>query len=370
MRASELADWLQLWHVPGIGPKIFMQLLHHFDNNPGAVLATHPSDLTNIGLPNALALRIKRATSKATEADFNWLATNSAHHILTLDDSAYPRHLRHIATPPPILYVKGNPDLFNHFPCLAIVGSRKATGLGKQNAFQLANKLAELGIAIASGLAAGIDGQAHRGALASQTAATIAVLANGLNKLYPPQHRALSEEIAAHGVLVSEFSPFTPPLPQHFPRRNRIISGLSFGTVVVEARVRSGSLITARYALEQNREVFAVPGPINSPYSEGCHRLIQEGAKLVTAIEDILLECPQIHGQLCSDRTNTKLQDVQSDTVKQLLSIIEYVPMSMDMLIEKSGLTPDQVSSMLIELEMSGHVVCDPNDLYSRSALE
>ena len=370
MHASELANWLQLWHVPGIGPKTYLQLLQHFDNNPGAVLATRTSDLVNKGLSNTLAGRINRATPQSTQADFSWLAESSAHHILTLNDSAYPRNLREIATPPPILYVKGNPGLFNYSVCLAIVGSRKATSLGKQHAFHLANKLANLGIVVISGLATGIDGAAHRGALASTTATTIAVLANGLSKMYPPQHRALGEEIAAHGALVSEFSPATQPLPQHFPRRNRIISGLCLGTIVVEATVRSGSLITARYALEQNREVFALPGPLNSPCSKGCHRLIQEGAKLVTDIEDILLECPQFYGQLCTNRTNTKLQDMLPLVAKQLLSIIEFVPMPMDMLIEKSGLTPDQVSSMLIELEMSGHVVSDSNGLYSRSALE
>ena len=251
-----------------------------------------------------------------------------------------------------------------------MVGSRKATTLGSQTAFLFSKQLAALGITIVSGLAIGIDGQAHRGALAADAGRTIAVLANGLDTVYPSRHKVLSKEVVSKGVLVSEFPPWTKPLPQYFPRRNRIISGLCLGTIIIEAAPKSGSLITARYALEQNREVFALPGPIHSRHSQGCHHLIQEGAKLVTGIEDILLECPQICGLLVSDRHGTKLQDESSLNADKLLKYLEYVPMPKDTLINKSGLTPDQVSSMLIELEVSGHVICDANGLYSRSALE
>ena len=369
MHAPQLAAWLQLWRVPGVGPKTYLRLLHHFDNNPGHVLAAKPKELVKFGLPYELAQRIGRQSVNGTAPDITWMHASPDHHILTLADAAYPPLLREIATPPPVLFVKGDPAVLSQPLSLAVVGSRVATALGLQNAFQLSKELATLQIPIVSGLAAGIDGQAHRGALAANKGKTIAVLAHGPDRVYPAQHRPLNGEISAQGAVVSEFSPGTRPKPQYFPRRNRIISGLCHGTVIVEASARSGSLITARFALEQNREIFALPGPINSRTSEGCHRLIQEGAKLVTGVEDILLECPQFRGLLVFDRSDVSPQ-ASSLAAVPLLGILDYVPMPIDELIEKSGLTPEQVSSMLIELEMNGHVTCDANGLYSRSALE
>lgn len=370
MPTLNLRDWLQLSHIPGLGPKTYLHLLRRFGNDPHNILAAKPIDLTNAGVSETLARQIHTQSSDLTAADFAWLDADSQHHIITLQDRAYPQLLREISAPPPLLYVKGDAALLSSQPCLAMVGSRKATTLGSQTAFRFSKQLSMLGITIVSGLAIGIDGQAHRGALATDTGRTIAVLANGLDTIYPFRHTLLSTEIVSRGVLVTEFPPWTNPLPQNFPRRNRIISGLCIGTIIVEAAPKSGSLITARYALEQNREVFALPGPIHSRHSEGCHRLIQDGAKLVTGIEDILLECPQICGLLNSDRGGTSSLDESSLNAGKLLKFIEFVPMPIDTLIEKSGLTPDQVSSMLIELEISGHITSDGNGLYSRSALE
>jgi len=198
----------------------------------------------------------------------------------------------------------------------------------------------------------------------------VAVLANGLDTVYPPHHALLSRQINANGALVSEFPLLTKPLPQNFPRRNRIISGLCLGTLVIEAAAKSGSLITAKYALEQNREVFAAPGPVSSPQSAGCHALIQDGAKLVTCIEDILVELNTLNHRLAFAPEKQKEQRLLSSNAKKLQDVLEYTPTSIEMLIEKSGLTPDQVSSMLIELELSGHVICDAYGSYSRSQLE
>ena len=368
MRLPELEDWLRLWHVRGLGPKTYLHLLHKFDRNPRRILAAALDELIAAGLSRQLALEVTQAPPDKAAADLAWLTKDKSHQILTLGDAAYPAILREIAIPPPILYLKGSSHRIADHPCLAIVGSRKATALGKQAAFTLAEQLAALGVVIVSGLAVGIDAQAHRGALAASSGKTIAVLGHGLMQLYPQRHRALSEAIAEYGVLISEFSPGIEPRPANFPRRNRLISGLCSGVIIIEASKNSGSLITARCALEQNREIFALPGPSNSPYSEGCHRLIQEGAKLITGIEDILLECPHIRGQITTGRKLAGSYENLPRIAQQLLEILEYAPMSMDLLIEKCGLTPDQVSSMLIELEMSGHVICDTNGHYLRSA--
>ena len=370
MHVTKLGDWLRLWHLPGIGPRTYLRLLARFDYSPTAILAASVNDLINAGISPRLANAIQNHTSDQYLEDLSWLQTSNRHHIITISDADYPSLLREITDPPPILYVVGDIAVLASQPCLAMVGSRKATSLGKQNALRLAKQLAEIGITIVSGLADGIDGQAHRGALLPTQGKTVAVLANGFHHTYPNHHVKLSEDIAANGALVTEFPPTTKPLPQHFPRRNRIISGLSLGTIIIEAAKKSGSLITARLALEQNREVFALPGPINSSQSCGCHALIQDGAKLVTNIIDILVEFPTIVAKVETDLSGSKQQSTVLTDTNSLLEILEFTPLPMDTLITKSGLTPDQVSSMLIELQVSGHVTCDAYGLYSRSALE
>ena len=223
-----------------------------------------------------------------------WLNASENHHILLKTDSSYPPLLKNIHDAPPVLYICGQLEQIKQSPRIAIVGGRKCSTHGKSIAYEFSKKLAEFGVTVVSGLAKGIDAQTHRGALAGNKSKTIAVLANGLDIIYPAQHQTLALQIAEQSTLISEFPPGTKPLPQHFPRRNRIISGLCFGTVVIEATVKSGSLITARCALEQGREVFAVPGPVNNPLNSGCHHLIQEGAKLVTSTDDILAEFEEL----------------------------------------------------------------------------
>ena len=370
MHVAELSNWLRLWHLPGIGPRTYLRLLNRFDNDPAKIVKASVTDLITAGLSHRLACAIQHLSTSQYQTDIAWLQASDQHHIITFIDAEYPTLLREIPDPPPILYIVGNPTALSSQPCLAMVGSRKATSLGKHNALQLAKSLAELGISIVSGLADGIDGQAHRGALLAKQGKTIAVLGNGLDQIYPHRHSRLSHEIVVNGALLSEFPPATKPLPQHFPRRNRIISGLCLGVIIIEAASKSGSLITARLALEQNREVFALPGPINSLQSCGCHSLIQNGAKLITNVADILVELPAIIVESDLELAKPKQQPVVSFDSNALLGVLEYTPLPIDTLIEKSGLTPDQVSSMLIELEVSGHVTCDAYGLYSRSALE
>ena len=279
-------------------------------------------------------------------------------HLLTLGDDRYPDLLAAIAGPPERLFIIGNPEVL-HLPALAIVGSRNPTKGGAQNAFEFARHLAGAGFCIVSGLAQGIDTAAHRGALAAG-APTIAFLGHGIDRVYPAVNRDLAHEIAGQGALVSEFPLGTAPNRALFPQRNRLISGVSLGTVVVEAARRSGSLITARLAAEQGREVFAIPGSIHNPLSRGCHQLIREGAKLVEAADDIVAELAPLAGHLlqASDKTAAAPgmnKDADDEYVK-LLEALGHDPVSADELVGRSGLTINQVSSMLLILELEGKI--------------
>jgi DNA processing protein len=282
---------------------------------------------------------------KGVEKDLNWAAQPDC-HILTWQDDRYPALLKEIHSAAPVLFVQGQPSLLKS-PQLAIVGSRYPTPQGLINAGHFARGLVHKGFTITSGLALGIDGASHTGALEAQ-GKTIAVLGNGLDRVYPPHHRNLAHKIVANGALVSEFPIGTLPHATHFPRRNRIISGLSLGVLVVESALKSGSLITAKYALEHDREVFALPGPIVSPLSRGCHQLIRQGATCVENVDHILEELPQ-HILPCAPS--------ESDDI---LSNIVEVCTPIDTIIEKTGLTPQEVSSMLMELELRGKVVSVP----------
>ncbi len=289
-----------------------------------------------------------------------WLQDEN-HHLVRLGDNAYPQLLAGISDPPAQLYVDGDPEIL-HLPALALVGSRNPTTGGAQNAFEFARHLGATGFCIVSGLAQGIDAAGHRGALAAG-APTVAFLGHGIDRVYPAGNRELARDIARHGALVSEFPLGTAPNRALFPQRNRLISGLSLGTIVVEAARRSGSLITARLAAEQGREVFAIPGSIHNPLSRGCHQLIREGAKLVEAADDILTELAPLAGHLlqtidetaASDRLPAVEKDTDAEYVK-LLQAIGHDPVSADELVERSGLTIDQVSSMLLILELEGKI--------------
>jgi DNA processing protein len=313
---------------------------------------------------------IKRPDWAAVDQDQAWLE-HAAASILPVTDPAFPALLREIPGAPVLLYLRGDVNLLGS-PQLAMVGSRNPSSEGHRNAEHFAAYLAGCGLTITSGMALGVDGASHRGALKAN-GATIAVWGTGLDKPYPPRHRELAEEIAAKGLLVSEFPPGTPPLPTYFPRRNRIISGLAVGTLVVEAATSSGSLITARLAAEQGREVFAIPGSIHNPMARGCHQLIRQGAKLVESAGDILeelaplltLELP-LETRAIPDSGTAPDAEPHDPEYRLLLNSMAFAPTSVDALVERTGLTPDVVSSMLLMLELQGQVEATPGGHYSR----
>ena len=289
--------------------------------------------------------------------DDEW-AQAADNHLVTRGDDDFPELLAQIPRAPERLYVKGNVE-FLHMPAIAIVGSRNPTEAGRRNAFEFARHLGGAGFCIVSGLAEGIDTAAHRGAL-DAGAATVAFLGHGIDRVYPAANHDLAHEIAARGALVSEFPLGTHPDRSLFPQRNRLISGLSLGTVVVEAARRSGSLITARCAGEQGREVFAIPGSIHNPLSRGCHKLIRQGAKLVETADDIVAELAPLSSHMLQSslESTAKPSPAKHDDgdYAHLRKFIGFDPVSIDELAENSGLTIDQVSSMLLILELEGEV--------------
>ena len=296
-----------------------------------------------------------------------WLGAPN-HYIIEAESDDFPELLRQIPGPPTHLYVIGNKDAL-HLPALAIVGSRNPTSGGRQNAYEFSNHLARSGFCIVSGLAQGIDTAAHEGAL-DAGATTVAFLGHGIDRVYPAENRELAHRIAVTGALCSEYPLGSPPRREHFPQRNRLISGLCLGTLVVEAAKRSGSLISARLAAEQGREIFAIPGSIHNPLSRGCHQLIKQGAKLVESADDIVSELGPLVGHLMqnaeiptAEATVPSHQDAEYEV---LLSTLSYDPASADQLAEHSGLTIDQVSSMLLILELEGKIQVQAGGRYSR----
>ena len=288
-----------------------------------------------------------------TDKEQQWLE-NPGNRIVSSDSEDFPGFLRQIPDPPTYLYIVGNAEAL-HMPALSIVGSRNPTRRGKENAYEFARHLGRSGFCIVSGLAQGIDTAAHEGAL-DAGAMTVAILGHGIDRVYPSANRDLAHRISQNGVLVSEYPLGSPPRKEHFPQRNRLISGLCLGTLVVEAARRSGSLITARLAGEQGREVFAIPGSIHSPLSRGCHQLIRQGAKLVESADDIVSELGALAGHLMQndiDEENEKPKSIEHDADYDiLLNSLSYDPASADELAVNSGLTIDQVSSMLLILEL------------------
>jgi len=285
-------------------------------------------------------------------------AQDPQNHLIRRGDDDYPELFEQISRPPSDLYVKGDPGLLQ-LPALAIVGSRNPTQAGARNAFEFARHLGSMGFCIVSGLAEGIDTAAHRGAL-DAGAATVAFLGHGIDRVYPASNRDLAHEIAAHGALVSEFPLGTHPGRENFPQRNRLISGMSLGTLVVEAARRSGSLITARFAGEQGREVFALPGSIHNPLARGCHQLIRQGAKLVETADDIVAELAPLASHLLQNSLESTANESPANTddeeYVQLKKYLSHDPIGVDELVNNSGLTIEQVSSMLLILELEGVV--------------
>ena len=276
--------------------------------------------------------------------------------LLCLSDDDYPALLREIPSPPPLLYVRGNSDALA-LPAIAIVGSRNASRSGMEHAKNFAATLASGGFAVTSGLALGIDGAAHQGALAKGI--TIAVIGTGIDRIYPHRHQQLAEDILANnGTIVSEFPPGTPPIASNFPRRNRIISGLSTGVLVIEAAIKSGSLITARLAMEQGREVYAIPGSVNNPLAKGCHQLLREGATLTETTDDII---QQLGGLLSFKRAETEPDMPENSTItgasaRHLLNLMGYDPVDLDTLAAHTGIGVAELSGLLVELEIQGLV--------------
>lgn len=310
------------------------------------------------------------------DADLEW-GERPGNTILTWDDDSYPAQLKEISSAPPVLFAKGDLSFLNR-PQIAIVGSRNPTKQGRDLAFEFAAYFSSIGITVTSGLALGIDAAAHQGALKGK-GGTIAVLGHGLSQIYPDSHGRLAEQILNNGVLLTEFSLRVSPEASHFPRRNRIISGLSLGTLVVEAALKSGSLITAKHALNQGREVFAMPGSIHSPLAKGCHQLIQQGAKLVQTAQDVLEELevhPAVKGMLIENKQALKLNEradsgsnrdhLLEDGLAGLLDRVGYGTTAINTLVEESGLTVALVSSMLLELELIGAVISVPGG-YTRA---
>ena len=370
MQRDELAGWLRLALAPDVGAQSARRLLAAF-GLPENIFRQDTAALAQVVGPSRTAalarppadLEAQLATTLA------WLDADRAHRqLVTLGDPDYPASLLAIEDPPLMLYRMGRLDAAPA-RALAIVGSRNATPQGLQNAQRFAQAFAEAGVTVVSGLALGIDGAAHEGALQGAPAdavATIAVVGTGLDRVYPAQHRDLAHRIAERGTLVSEYPIGTPPLPENFPRRNRLISGLSQGTLVVEAALQSGSLITARMAAEQGKEVFAIPGSIHSPHARGCHALLRQGAKLVESAQDVLEDLRLV----LPAAPAAPVQDAApaAPAEQALLDALGYDPVGLDALIARTGIPAPLLQAQLLELELAGHVARLPGGLYQRMA--
>lgn len=346
--------------TPGIGCRTFLSLLN--THTPFQLFAESSQVLATLGLNPDTISAIKNPDWLQIDQDLSWQQQEN-NCIITFNDPEYPSQLKEISDPPPVLFVRGNAELLP-LPQIAIVGSRNPSALGLETAYNFAKSLSQYGFVITSGLALGIDAASHHGALSAK-GYTIAVAGTGLDRVYPARNKELAKKIVDSGAVISEFPPGTPAKASHFPRRNRIISGLCQGLLVVEAARESGSLITARMALEQNREVFAIPGSIHNPLARGCNALIREGAKLVENCQDMLEELNQYYQQ---DRNYLPV-NVQStlDLEQQtLLNLVMFSPTSIDKLVENSGETVEVISSILLILELQGYIEANPGGCYTR----
>lgn len=365
MQKDLLPDFLHLYHCLGPGRKSLLDLLGQFGRNPVRIRNCSIRELKASGLGHDAIARLKSRQHPRVAADLAW-AASSNNHLVCYDDSAYPELLRQITDAPALLYASGDLSLL-HEPQIAIVGSRHCTPGGAQNAFDFSLQLAAAGFTITSGMALGIDSAAHRGALGSG-GKTIAVTGTGLDLVYPRRNQKLAREILEHGLLVSEFPLGTPARSANFPQRNRVISGLALATLVVEAARRSGSLITARLAAEQGREVLAIPGSIHNPQSRGCHQLIRDGAAIVESPADIATELAGPASLLLDQNTSQTVEHkTEIDAAsRRLLEVIGYDPVTCDILVQRSGLTIDKLSSMLLELEMNDLIQSAPGGCFVR----
>ena len=359
--AADTRAWLRLVYSPGIGPVALRRLLRSF-GLPQQVLQCDASRLRGLLAPAAIDALLGEPPAALRELlarAVDWLA-EPGHHLLTLADPCYPRQLLEIHDPPPLLWARGDPALLGRPRMLAVVGTRNPSAQGARDAKEFAGSLARAGVTVVSGLAGGVDAQAHRGALdaGAQGGSTVAVLGTGCDRVYPAANRGLARELARDGLLVSEFALGQAALPAHFPRRNRIISGLSAGVLVTEAALRSGSLITARLAAEQGREVFALPGSIHNPTARGCHRLLRDGARLVESIDDVFDElgwqAPAAGGDTAPQR---RAEDPPpGSAARQVLDCMGFDAIGFDQLQARSGRATPWLLEQLLELELLGRV--------------
>jgi len=374
--ADDLADWLRLMQTPGVGALTARQLLSAFGPPRQIFQASHTAllRLVSATVASSLLTEPDSETQDRIAHALEW-AEQPGHACLTLDNPGYPQSLLDIPDPPPLLYALGNAALLRAPRLLAMVGARTPTAQGERDAQAFAQAFSEAGVTIVSGFALGIDAAAHRGALAAtgaQAGSTIAVLGTGCDRVYPPRHRDLAHAVAEFGLLLSEFPLGTPPSKGNFPRRNRLISGLSRGVLVVEAATHSGSLITARLAGEQGREVFAMPGSIHNPLAHGCHQLIREGAKLVETAQDVLEEFGWDAPLPAAEPAPAAAQDTATDPAEapecDILRALGYDIRDFDDLSARTGWPADRLGARLLELELQGHVARLPGGRFQRIA--
>jgi DNA processing protein len=377
-QADRTQAWLALILAPGLGPQRTAGLAEALETLSDWTGLSN-DQLRDCGLSRTQIDALRRPDPDALERALNWL-NGPDHYLITRDDAFYPPLLKQIPDPPLGLFLAGRPELLVH-PQLAVVGSRNATPGGLDHARDFSATIARAGFGITSGLAAGVDSAAHAGCL-DAGGLTIAVTGTGPDQIYPASNKALAHRIIEHGAMLTPFPPGTPPLPGNFPARNRIISGMSLGTLVVEAGLRSGSLITARLASEQGREVFAIPGSVHNPQARGCHRLIRDGARLVETADEVIDELAPMAGDLArslqallgadarSELENTAIEThLLADTdYRKLLDAVGFDPTPIDRIIQRSELTAAAVSSMLLMMELEGFVAAHPGARYSRTA--
>ena len=359
---DELAAWLRLTETPQVGRETARQLLSRFAS-PEGVFEARPSQWREVvGAAAADRLgEVPQRLETLLETTLAWLGEEDSRAIVTLGDPRYPTSWLETPDPPLLVYLQGRADLLRQ-PAMAIVGSRNPTPQGRDNARGFGRTLSEAGFCVVSGLALGVDGAAHEGALEGP-GSTIAIVGTGLDRVYPRRHLALAHRIAREGLMLSEHALGAPPLAAHFPQRNRLLAGLAQGTLVVEAALQSGSLITARLAAEYGREVFAIPGSIHAPQSRGCHALIRQGAKLVEQASDILEELrpPPLRAD-----ANPVAAAQAAPPVDALLGAIGFDPITLDALVDRTGMPPAELAARLLELELDGQVARLPGQLFQR----
>ncbi len=358
----QLVPWLTLSLIPGLGPIKSGQLIEMF-NHPGRLFASSLDELKSIIPANLAYLMVNASRDPVIQKQLNltkvWLQSSEAHTVLTPDSPLYPKALKELPDSPVVLYIVGNKRLISE-PQLGVVGSRRPTPNGRRVAQEFSEHLSRSGLVITSGMALGIDAAAHQGALGCY-GGTVAVLGTGVDQIYPARHKDLYQLISSHGALVSEFPLGTKPFAGNFPRRNRILSGLSLGVMVVEAALESGSLISARLAAEQGREVFAIPGSVLNPLSRGCHKLIREGAVLVESPDDVLIElAPQLHGVMNAFSPSTSSRKETDPLRLKVIEVMGFDVVSADQISALSGVPYAELSVVLTEMELDGVIESTP----------